>query len=72
MKTDTDIAADLHEIDGGETLRLKQSAQNIELPNSGGIPVSRISTVYEPENVGKSEDSQNKCISNWVVALPRK
>ena len=56
MKTDTDIAADLHEIDGGETLRLKQSAQNIELPHSGGIPVSRISTVYEPENVGKSED----------------
>ena len=64
--------ADPHEIEESETLRLRQTAQNIALPHYGGIAVSRTSGGYEPENVGKSEDSQNKCISNWVVALLRK
>ena len=69
MKTDTDIAADLHEIDGGEKIRLRQTAQNIVLPHYGGLAISRISTGYEPENAGTSEDSQNKCIFNLIVAL---
>ena len=62
----------VHEIEESETLSLKQTAQNIVLPHYGGIAISRTSTVYEPENSGKSEDSQNKCIPNRVVALPRK
>ena len=64
--------ADPHEIEESETLRLRQAAQNIALPHYGGIAVSRTSGGYEPENAGKSEDSQNKCISNWVVAMLRK
>ena len=72
IRTDTDIVVGVHEIDGGDTVRLRQTAQNIVLPHSGGIAVSRTSTVYEPENSRKSQDSQNKCISNWVVALLRK
>ena len=72
IRTDTDIAVGVHEIEESETLSLKQTAQNIVLPHYGGIAVSRTSTVYEPENSGKSEDSQNKCIPNRVVALLRK
>ena len=64
--------ADPHEIEESETLRLRQTVQTIALPHYGGNAVSRTSGGYEPENAGKSEDSQNKCISNCVVALLRK
>ena len=61
INTYTEIVADLHEIEDSETLRLKQTAQNIALPHYGGIAVSRTSGGYEPENSRKSQDSQNKC-----------
>ena len=65
--TDTDIAADLHETDGGETLILRHAAQNITPPHSSGIAVSCTSTGHVLENAGKSEDSQNKFvpIATW-------
>ena len=64
--TDKDIAADLHETDGGETLRLRHVAQNITLSHSGGIAVSRASTGYVLENAGKSKDSHNKFVPNSI------
>ena len=52
IRIDTDIVVDLHEIYGGETLRLRETAQNIVLPHFGGIAVPRTSADYEHENAG--------------------
>ena len=58
IHTDTDIAADMHEINGGEKIGLRQMCAEHR------TFALRRNFNFEPENAGTSLNSQNKCIPN--------